>query len=526
MRIFRAIYIYVLTLILVSCGSKDELSKMLDIKYIPFQGSQGGKWGFLDTEGNKVIDTVFETQPTYFKEGYALVRKPDGYLFFINEKGEITGPKVIDATLFHEGLACVVRENEAPEFINAEFKTVFKLGDAVFAGTFSDGLAKFQDKAGKWGYVDKEGKVAIKPQFDFVSSFKQGLARVHMLSGDKSTSWVIDKTGAKVFDLPDDVMTLGYYNDNVSVFNDSTGWGVFDNKGAKIISGKKDWEMLGDFFNGYASFLKGDKWGAINTKGEIAVEPKYENNLIFVNGVSAVSSNGKWGFMEPDGNMKIDFQFDGIYIPFFAKTALVKKGSEILFVDGSGNKVNKGGFPIFNVSLEYDELLNVDKYLQTDVFDIKSLADTLIGQLTVLTVNGMGGYSDFAFVQNFVKARGLKYVLSEQSLTVPQAKFGMVTYSYIFDFSKPIADKESRFRSMEVSVYFPQAMTRKIDIIYNALKSIITKAGFTQDKEDKASFLSSSETSTAAILRMPSQLVFSFVLKDKHLQDIAEKERQ
>lgn len=39
--------------------------------------------------------------------------------------------------------------------------------------------------SGKWGYIDKTGKLSIKPQFDTANSYHNGLALVGI--GDKSS---------------------------------------------------------------------------------------------------------------------------------------------------------------------------------------------------------------------------------------------------------------------------------------------------------------------------------------------------
>ena len=45
------------------------------------------------------------------------------------------------------------------------------------ADAFSEGLARVK-KDRKWGFIDKSGKVVIEPQFDWVSDFSEGLAKV------------------------------------------------------------------------------------------------------------------------------------------------------------------------------------------------------------------------------------------------------------------------------------------------------------------------------------------------------------
>lgn len=58
------------------------------------------------------------------------------------------------------------------------------------ADPFSEGLARVSIN-NKNGYIDKTGKFVIPPQFDVASSFSGGLAEVRL--GDKSG--YIDKTG-------------------------------------------------------------------------------------------------------------------------------------------------------------------------------------------------------------------------------------------------------------------------------------------------------------------------------------------
>jgi len=63
---------------------------------------------------------------------------------------------------------------------------------------FHDGLARVSigdDKTGKWGFIDKQGKFVINPQFDYISKFSDGLAGVRV-GDDKTGKWgFIDKQG-------------------------------------------------------------------------------------------------------------------------------------------------------------------------------------------------------------------------------------------------------------------------------------------------------------------------------------------
>jgi len=47
---------------------------------------------------------------------------------------------------------------------------------------------------GKWGFIDKRGKIVIDPQVDALSDFSEGLARV-LLSDKKSGFGFINRSG-------------------------------------------------------------------------------------------------------------------------------------------------------------------------------------------------------------------------------------------------------------------------------------------------------------------------------------------
>jgi hypothetical protein len=44
------------------------------------------------------------------------------------------------------------------------------------------------EKTGRWGYVDKTGKMVVGPQFDFAGGFFEGLALVR-IGDDKTGKW-------------------------------------------------------------------------------------------------------------------------------------------------------------------------------------------------------------------------------------------------------------------------------------------------------------------------------------------------
>jgi len=94
------------------------------------------------------------------------------------------------------------------------------------------GLARVK-LSGKWGYIDRSGRIVINPQFEEAGDFAEGLARV--------------KTGGK--------------------------WGYIDRTGRFLIN--PQFEEAGDFSQGLARVKLGGKWGYVDRKGVVLVPPQF-----------------------------------------------------------------------------------------------------------------------------------------------------------------------------------------------------------------------------------------------------------
>ncbi len=123
-----------------------------------------------------------------------------------------------------------VREDGKYGYIDKVGKVVIK---PQFENTmgFNEGLAATK-LAGKYGYIDLKGNWAIKPQFDFTYMFSDGLAMVEI---EKKSAW-IDKTGKIV--IPPQVFektAVGFKEGRLAVRKDSK-WGYIDKTGRMVIA--------------------------------------------------------------------------------------------------------------------------------------------------------------------------------------------------------------------------------------------------------------------------------------------------
>jgi hypothetical protein len=217
------------------------------------------------------------------------------------------------------------------------------------------------NSGGKYGFIDKDGKFIINPQFSEVSIFRNGLSLVKTL-GD-NPKWGYINAEGKFIIAPN-------YK-SASIFSDDIAWVVNDNsepqaidKNGQILFTLQNAEVVKIFKDGLAAFSvvdsAGTKWGFVNKKGEIIINPQFINTHSFSNGLCAVqNSDGKWGFINEEGKIVINYQFD--QVKDFTKTnAIVKLGSKAGLINSKGKFIINPQFSDMNYDNENRLLIEQD----------------------------------------------------------------------------------------------------------------------------------------------------------------------
>ena len=178
---------------------------------------------------------------------------------------------------------------------------------------------------GKWGYIDKSGKVVVNAQFEQAMPFSEGLAMV-MVSGRKIG--FIDNTGQFVVNpqyvnagrkFSNGLALVGIEKqvDGKNVIKD----GFIDRTGKIVV--EPQFDSASDFAEGLARIEMKDtnatgdqnirKVGYIDTAGHLVIPPKFQefNNDFgdFSEGLAAVISDRKFGFIDRTGNIVISSEF-------------------------------------------------------------------------------------------------------------------------------------------------------------------------------------------------------------------------
>lgn len=186
-------------------------------------------------------------------------------------------------------------------------------------------------------YVNIKGEIVINPQFSEASIFRNGIALVKT-SGENSKWGFIDTDGKFI---------INPIYKSATVFSEDLAWVVSENGAPSAINKKgevkfilKDAEDVRIFKNGLAAFSKVDstqnKWGFVNKDGKVVINTQFNEASNFNESKCAIKNkDNKWGFIDEDGKIIINCQFDSAY-DFENKTAVVYLKDKAGVIDENG----------------------------------------------------------------------------------------------------------------------------------------------------------------------------------------------
>ncbi|WP_201546089.1 WG repeat-containing protein [Psychrobacter sp. H7-1] len=220
--------------------------------------------GFKNEKGQVVVPAKYDFCGD-ISDGMAYVGKsannPDKdayYTGYINESGKLAIPVKLNTQMFY------------PNIIFRDFH------EGVVA-VYKDGP---MGEDGKYGYMNKAGKLVLPYQYQKAGDFNK--ARAVVCKNDKCG--VINKSGKTV--IPFKFNDLEDYSDGLAKFS-TEPWGqgksgFIDTNGKVVVSAR--WDAAMPFSQGLAAVRVGDyengKWGIINKTGKVIVTPIYDNAYI------------------------------------------------------------------------------------------------------------------------------------------------------------------------------------------------------------------------------------------------------
>lgn len=197
-------------------------------------------------------------------------------------------------------------------------------------GTYAEGLAVVVDE-GKYGFIGRDGEVAISLQFQWADDFSMGLAPVYI--GDKHG--YIDTSGTVV--IPPTFKEVTEFSDGLAYVQTDTQKGYIDTTGAWALIPPPHYVCFAPFCEGLAvagvcadDELNDDgyltDWGCtgeayIDKTGEIVIPPQFRELYDFSEGLAHVETkDGTHAFIDKTGEVAVTFDFDcKFYQPYFSE---------------------------------------------------------------------------------------------------------------------------------------------------------------------------------------------------------------
>lgn len=312
------------------------------------------------TAENTNVIWLIEPQYVYagsFSEGlaYISIDRKTGY---INRDGSIViKPQFFLAYDFSEGFARVIKKPEGDYLINREGVPVIGPYDVIY--NFSEDMAKFQ-KGSVYGFVNKSGAVVIYPTPGYPGTFSEDLVSIN--TSEDLSGGFIDKEG-KIVIKPQYNWREGNFSEGLLPVKIKKGGFYFyiNKKGRTVIETK--FEGTSNFSEGMAGFITGGKCGYINTKGKIVIAAQFRSANNFSEGLGmVVDERGRHCYVNKKGRIVIKTEFYSAG-NFSEGLAWIKKNDKYGYIDKDGKVVIT---PQFEYAYDFSEGLALvqknDKY--------------------------------------------------------------------------------------------------------------------------------------------------------------------
>lgn len=175
---------------------------------------------------------------------------------------------------------------------------------------FNDGLLCVSDY-GKFGYINKKGRIIIDFKYDDAKEFRDGLAVIRM----DVKYGVIDKEGNIVIECKYD--ELGGFDEGLANAKFEGKYGLIDKSGRTVIDFLYDQRVYfdkNDSLDGeYAEVKINGKYGMIDKTGKLVIACEYDAPFeVRRNRLIVAKKNMKYGLLDLNGNIIADFVYNHI----------------------------------------------------------------------------------------------------------------------------------------------------------------------------------------------------------------------
>lgn len=286
---------------------------------IPFsvQLDEGKRWGYLDFSTQKWV-----ISPEYLRaDSFTSSEKvPIAWVQLSNQGYTLidsTGKEIIPVMPFDD--VAMASEGTARFKVGSQWGYLstsdgsFLLSPAYLqAREFREGLAAVEIKAGKWRFINKEGKKNMLRDFSFAYSFENGRAIAMEEGGfygiiNHQGEWILPPKFGAIFSFP--VQEKNYVVGKVdrNSYHFIPFYEIVNSTGLAINSFKV--EESKTFQESGAPVKQDGKWGYVDPQSNWIITPQFEDVQAFHSFVAAAKKDGLWGIIYYDPSWMKNFEW-------------------------------------------------------------------------------------------------------------------------------------------------------------------------------------------------------------------------
>lgn len=303
------------------------------------KGVQDGKAGYVAIGGEQMIPFVYDELHYQHPQGILLAKR-EGLWGCIDDKNHVLLPFVYDELFLDsagwrdgmvavrarlEGRSCQVLVSAAGEVSQYDLLDFWDEEPLVLAVVADKEHADpaqepWMGMRGHYGYLNKDGTVAVPLVYDFAEPFDGEMARVWKdghygyvnMRGETMVPLVydaaVDQYGQLVVRFPLDYQMPEITEEMrhrwaLSGADPFPLWqaGLFD----ALYGEQTDATYLGEFFDGRALIRKDGRYGFIDQTGAAVIAPIYTHAWAFRDGLAPVEMDGQWGAVNTAGELVV-----------------------------------------------------------------------------------------------------------------------------------------------------------------------------------------------------------------------------
>ncbi|MEQ8787153.1 MAG: WG repeat-containing protein [Pirellulaceae bacterium] len=312
-----------------------------------------GKLGLINDAGDEQLPPEFayieKVSDDKRSPEFLIQEKVDGAWFLYHDgmRMPFGGSDVVFVDSLRDGVFAIERK-DGTEILDTKRKLngeLLEKSHVSLFGNYSEGLIRFR-RDGRIGFLNRNGKLVIEPQFVHASVYLEGLAAVAKAGGEMG---YIDRTGKVVIPAQFDIAYT--FRQGRAVVCKGTKWWYIDRNGNRLFG--RTFAVARGFYEGRAVVKpENSEWfGYIDTEGNEVIPARYVEAGRFSEGLAYVDLGLEHGFIDPSGAIAFTLPSDTVAVYAFDCGAAKV---DLRNVDGNSNMmyVNHSGSPIWSSKME------------------------------------------------------------------------------------------------------------------------------------------------------------------------------